>query len=43
MDLERKLSDFQSYYNQHRAHSSLCGDMPADVAGGPVEIVKQIG
>ena len=33
-DLERKLSDFQSYYNLHRTHSSLGGDMPAEVAGG---------
>ncbi|MCP4453888.1 MAG: transposase, partial [Planctomycetes bacterium] len=28
-DLERKLSDFQSYYNLHRTHSSLGGDTPA--------------
>jgi transposase InsO family protein len=34
IDLERKLSDFQSYYNHHRTHSSLCGDTPAEVAGG---------
>ncbi len=33
-DLERKLSDFQSYYNWHRTHSSLGGDTPAEVAGG---------
>jgi len=33
-DLERKLVDFQAYYNQHRTHSSLGGDTPADVAGG---------
>ena len=33
-DLERKLSDFQSYYNWHRTHSSLGGDTPAGVAGG---------
>ena len=33
-DLERKLADFQAYYNQHRTHSSLGGDTPADVAGG---------
>ena len=33
-DLERKLSDFQSYYNLHRTHSSLGGDTPAEAAGG---------
>ncbi|UCB54111.1 MAG: transposase [Thiotrichales bacterium] len=33
-DLERKLADFQAYYNQHRTHGSLGGDTPADVAGG---------
>jgi len=32
IDLERKLGDFQAYYNQHRTHSSLDGDMPAEVA-----------
>ena len=34
VDLERKLSDFQSYYNHHRTHSSLGGDTPAEAAGG---------
>ena len=34
IDLERKLSDFQSYYNHHRTHSSLGGDTPVEVAGG---------
>ena len=33
-DLERKLADFQAYYNQHRTHSSLGGDTPSDVADG---------
>ena len=33
-DLERKLADFQAHYSQHRTHSSLGGDTPADVAGG---------
>ena len=33
-DLKRKLSDFQSYYNCHRTHSSLGGDTPAEAAGG---------
>ena len=26
LDLERKLSEFQNYYNQHRTHSSLIGN-----------------
>jgi len=33
VDLERKLADFHTYYNQYRAHSSLGGDTPAEVAG----------
>jgi transposase InsO family protein len=33
VDLERKLSDFQSYYNHHRTHSSLGGDTPDKDAG----------
>ncbi len=33
-DLERKLADFQIYFNHHRTHSSLGGDTPAEVAGG---------
>jgi len=33
-DLERKLADFQIYYNHHRTHSSLNGHTPAEVAGG---------
>ena len=33
-DLERKLADFQAYYNRHRTHSSLDGDTPSETAGG---------
>jgi len=33
-DLEKKLTDFQMYYNHHRTHSSLGGDTPTEVAGG---------
>ncbi|MDA9982441.1 integrase core domain-containing protein [Gammaproteobacteria bacterium] len=33
VDLERKLSAFQTYYNHHRAHSSLDGDTPVEFAG----------
>jgi transposase InsO family protein len=32
IDLERKLADFQSYYNQHRTHNSLGGATPAEMA-----------
>ena len=31
-DLERKLTDYQAYYNLHRTHRSLDGDTPAEVA-----------
>ncbi|MGB5584753.1 MAG: integrase core domain-containing protein [Gammaproteobacteria bacterium] len=33
-DLERKLADFQTYYNQNRTHSSLAGATPVELAGG---------
>ena len=32
-DLEKKLTDFQMYYNRHRTHGSLGGDTPAEIAG----------
>ena len=32
--LERKLSEFQTYYNENRAHTSLNGDTPLGVATG---------
>jgi transposase InsO family protein len=32
-DLERKLAEFKHYYNQDRAHQSLCGDTPSVVSG----------
>ncbi len=32
-DLARKLAGFQCYYNEHRAHSSLGGDTPAEFGG----------
>ena len=31
-DLQRKLSDYQTYFNHHRAHSSLQGNTPDDGA-----------
>lgn len=30
-NLERKLSEFQGYYNEYRAHSSLNGNTPAEI------------
>ena len=33
-DLERKLADFQSYYNAARSHASLEGHTPLTFAGG---------
>ncbi|WNM63133.1 integrase core domain-containing protein [Candidatus Nitrospira neomarina] len=32
-DLERKLENFQHYYNRHRVHASLGGQTPAEVNG----------
>jgi putative transposase len=33
-DLERKLADFQTYYNAARSHASLAGHTPLIFAGG---------
>ena len=41
--LERKLSDFQSYYNLHRTHSSLGGNTPAEAAGGASKLPIKLG
>jgi transposase InsO family protein len=35
-DLERKLADFQAYYNAARSHTSLEDHTPLTFAGGPV-------
>jgi transposase InsO family protein len=32
VDLEKKLAEFSAYYNQHRVHSSLDGQTPAEVS-----------
>jgi hypothetical protein len=32
MDLERKLTDFNKYYNDHRIHRCLNGSTPTDTA-----------
>ena len=34
-DLERKLADFQTYYNAARSHAALEGHTPLTFAGGP--------
>ena len=34
-DLERKLADFQAYYNAARSHASLEGHTPVTFASGP--------
>jgi transposase InsO family protein len=36
LDLERKLGEFQNYYNEERVHASLGGDTPAEIAGESV-------
>jgi hypothetical protein len=33
-DLERKLADFEAYYNGARSHASLEGHTPLTFAGG---------
>jgi transposase InsO family protein len=34
-DLERKLEDYKTYYNQHRCHTGLAGATPAQRSGAP--------
>jgi transposase InsO family protein len=33
VDLERKLVDFQTYYNAHRVHTALDGNTPLEICG----------
>ena len=33
LDLERKLSEYQKYFNEGRVHSGICGKFPAELAG----------
>ena len=42
VDLERKLADFQAYYNHHRTHRSLGGDTPAEIAGGTPKLQTKL-
>ena len=42
LDLDRKLAEFQHYYNQDRTHQSLGGDTPAVVSGDPEPLCTNI-
>jgi putative transposase len=35
VDLERKLEEFRTYYNEHRVHQSLDGRTPGERSGQP--------
>jgi len=35
VDLERKLEEFRTYYNEHRVHQSLNGSTPGERSGQP--------
>jgi putative transposase len=41
-DLERRLAEFQIYFNRSRVHSSLAGDTPAQVSGDPLAPPAQL-
>jgi putative transposase len=36
-DLERKLDNYQAYYNRHHCHTGLAGATPAERSGGPTQ------
>ena len=42
VDLERKLADFQIYYIPHRAHGSIGGDTPVEVAGSAPKLQNSL-
>ena len=42
-DLERKLTDFQTYYNAARSHASLEGHTPLTFACGPLLSGHRVG
>ena len=42
VDLERKLKDFQAYYNIHQTHRSLGDDKPAEVAGIETKLLLKL-
>jgi putative transposase len=41
-DLERKLDDYKTYYNQHRCHSGLAGVTPAQRSGAPLPPIANL-
>jgi transposase InsO family protein len=41
-DLEKKLGDFQAFYNQHRVHSSLQGCTPSTFSELPTKKVASL-
>jgi transposase InsO family protein len=42
VDLNRKLTEFQAYYNEARVHSSLGNDSPAEAAGRETKEVANL-
>ena len=42
-DLERKLAEFQTYYNAARCHASLKGHTPATFVGGHAKTLADLG
>ena len=42
IDLERKLEQFKSYYNQRRVHQSLDGATPEEKAGRPIPLPVEL-
>ena len=42
LDLERKLAEFQNYYNVERVHSSLDGTTPCGFATGEVTKLAEL-
>ena len=41
-DLERKLDNYQAYYNQHRCHTGLAGAAPAERSGVPAQPIAKL-
>jgi transposase InsO family protein len=41
-DLERKLDNYQAYYNQHRCHTGLAGATPAERSGASAHSIANL-
>ena len=41
-DLERKLDDYKTYYNQYRCHTGLAGATPAQRSGAPPHPIAKV-